>query len=111
MTFWKALFQRFPPGERASGSRAGVGDFERALLAAQSTAVEEFYEKYFDERGYLKCIPRWGGNDGPDDAIENLWHWPALYVLGGSDSIMEMCKLAWEGHVGKLLGDLVWSMS
>jgi hypothetical protein len=72
---------------------------ERELIRAQTRACETFFAKYFDERGYLKCIPRWGGNDGPDDAIENLWHWPALYVLGGSDSLMDMCKLAWEGHL------------
>ena len=72
---------------------------ERELIRAQSRACEVFFAKYFDERGYLKCIPRWGGNDGPDDAIENLVHWPTLYLLGGSDSLMQMCKLAWEGHL------------
>ena len=72
---------------------------ERELIRVQTRACEVFFAKYFDERGYLKCIPRWGGNDGPDDAIENLVHWPTLYLLGGSDSLMEMCKLAWEGHL------------
>ena len=66
---------------------------ERELIRAQTRACETFFAKYFDERGYLKCIPRWGGNDGPDDAIENLVHWPTLYLLGGADSLMEMCKL------------------
>ena len=45
---------------------------ERELLRAQEAACAAFYAKYFDERGYLLCIPRWGGNDGPDDAGENL---------------------------------------
>ncbi|MYK22694.1 hypothetical protein F4054_10590, partial [Candidatus Poribacteria bacterium] len=45
---------------------------QRELMRAQATACEVFYHRYFDSRGYLKCIPRWGGNDGPDDAIENL---------------------------------------
>ena len=77
---------------------------ERELIRAQTSACETFFAKYFDERGYLKCIPRWGGNDGPDDAIENLVHWPTLYVLGGSDSIMEMCKLAWVNGISSKKG-------
>ena len=44
---------------------------ERQLLDAQATACTEFYEHYFDERGFLECVPRWGGDDGPDDAAEN----------------------------------------
>ena len=66
------------------------------LLRAQSRACRQFFEHYFDDRGYLECIPRWGGNDGPDDAIENLVHWPVLYVLGGDDHLRDMCDLAWE---------------
>ena len=69
------------------------------LLRAQSRACRQFFEHYFDDRGYLECIPRWGGNDGPDDAIENLVHWPVLYVLGGDDNLRDMCDLAWEGHL------------
>ncbi|MGN6363077.1 MAG: hypothetical protein ACTHNK_22105, partial [Thermomicrobiales bacterium] len=41
---------------------------ERELLRAQTAACAEFFARYFDERGYLRCVPRWGGNDGPDDA-------------------------------------------
>ncbi|SVD71460.1 uncharacterized protein METZ01_LOCUS424314, partial [marine metagenome] len=39
---------------------------EWELIRAQERACGEFFERYFDERGYLECIPRWGGNDGPD---------------------------------------------
>ena len=55
---------------------------EWELIRAQTRGCTEFFAKYFDERGYLECIPRWGGNDGPDDAIENLVHWPVLYTAG-----------------------------
>jgi len=48
---------------------------ERELLKQQTLAVKEFYNKYFDERGYLLCVPRWGGDDGPDDAAENMLNW------------------------------------
>ena len=70
---------------------------ERELIRAQTLACEAFFDRYFDERGYLICLPRWGGNDGPDDAIENLTGWPILHALGASDSILEMYKLGWEG--------------
>lgn len=72
---------------------------EWELIRAQTRGCAEFFAKYFDERGYLECIPRWGGNDGPDDAIENLVHWPVLYVLGGGGHLYDMCQLAWEGHL------------
>ena len=35
---------------------------ERELIRAQSLACETFFNRYFDERGYLQCVPRWGGN-------------------------------------------------
>ena len=72
---------------------------EWELIRTQERACSEFFEKYFDERGHLECIPRWGGNDGPDDAIENLVGWPVLYLLGGGDDLRAMCELGWEGHL------------
>jgi hypothetical protein len=72
---------------------------ERQLLEANAVACEEFFEKYFDERGYLECVVRWGGDDGPDDAIENVADWPILHALGGDDSILTMYRKAWEGHL------------
>jgi hypothetical protein len=72
---------------------------ERHLLARNAEACKEFYEQYFDERGYLRCVERWGGNDGPDDAIENCNDWPLLHALGGTDDVLRMYKQAWEGHL------------
>jgi hypothetical protein len=72
---------------------------QRELLRANQAACEAFFDYYFDTRGFLRCIPRWGGDDGPDDAIENLADWPVLHALGASDTILEMAQLAWEGHV------------
>ena len=56
---------------------------ERQLLEAQSRACEQFYARYFDQRGYLLCVPRWSGDDGPDDALENVLNWTLLHALGG----------------------------
>lgn len=72
---------------------------ERALIKQQEEAVEEFYAHYFDERGYLLCVPRWGGDDGPDDAAENFANWPELYAIGASDRVYELYKKAWDGHL------------
>ena len=65
---------------------------EWQLVRAQTAAIREFYAKYFDERGYLLCVPRWGGDDGPDDAAENVLNWTMLHALGAPDLIMELYK-------------------
>src|SRR4029079_8488093 len=67
-------------------------------LAAQARAVVDYYNRYFDERGYLLCVPRWSGDDGPDDALENVLNWTVLHALGGSDRVLELYKRALEGH-------------
>lgn len=72
---------------------------ERQLLKAMSDACAQFFQHYFDERGYLLCVPRWGGDDGPDDAAENVLNWTMLHALGGSDNVLRMYKKAWEGHL------------
>ncbi len=72
---------------------------ERELLRANEAACREFFARYFDDRGYLLCVERWGGNDGPDDAIENCNDWPILHALGASDDLLAMYKKAWEGHL------------
>ncbi len=72
---------------------------QRRVLDDATAGCIEFFDKYFDERGYLRCVPRWGGNDGPDDAAENLLNWPALHALGADDIVFEMYKIGWEGHL------------
>ncbi|KRA62392.1 hypothetical protein ASD79_22135 [Caulobacter sp. Root655] len=72
---------------------------ERELLSANAVACEAFYARYFDARGFLLAVERWGANDGPDDAIENLNDWPTLHALGASDRLLELSKQAYEGNV------------
>ena len=72
---------------------------QRELIRANTDACREFFAKYFDERGYLLCVERWGGDDGPDDAIENVADWPLLHALGAPDDVLTMYKTAWEGHL------------
>jgi hypothetical protein len=72
---------------------------ERELLKANAKACQAFFTRYFDDRGYLRCVERWGGDDGPDDAIENLTHWPILYAIGAPDSVRQLYTKGWEGHL------------
>jgi hypothetical protein len=72
---------------------------ERQLLRANSRAAEQFFARYVDERGYLAHTPRWGTLDGPDDAIETFNNWTLLHALGGSDSLLDMYRRAYEGHL------------
>jgi hypothetical protein len=72
---------------------------ERQLLRETSEACERYGEKYLDARGYLLHTPRWGTLDGPDDAIEVFHNWTLLYMLGGSQGVLETYKNALEGHL------------
>jgi len=72
---------------------------EGALLKAYADAAREFARKYLDDRGFLRCVERWGGNDGPDDAMENFHNWPLLYALGAPESVLDLYRKAWEGHL------------
>jgi hypothetical protein len=74
---------------------------ERALLDANSRAVEQFAAKYIDARGYLLHTPRWGTLDGPDDAIETYYNWTLLHALGGSDSVLDLYRKGLEGHLAQ----------
>ena len=72
---------------------------ERQLMAALPEGIEEFHAKYFDERGYLLCYPRWGALDGPDDAAENVTGWTELYALGGPERVLDLYRHGIEGHM------------
>jgi hypothetical protein len=74
-------------------------ELERQLLDENLGACREFFHKYFDERGYLRCVVRWGANDGPDDAPENFNRWPELHALGADDEILVLYVKGWEGHL------------
>src|SRR5688572_9315066 len=72
---------------------------ERQILAAAVPACREFFQKYYDDRGYLQAFLRWGANDGPDDAFENFNRWPELHALGADDEILRLYLKAHEGMI------------
>ena len=72
---------------------------QRALIRANEEAAIAFADKYVLSNGYLNHRPRWGGSDGPDDAMENFWNWPLLYAIGGRKEILDLYRKIWEGHI------------
>jgi hypothetical protein len=70
---------------------------QRRLLDENVPAAREFFRKYYDDRGYVQCVLRWGANDGPDDAFENFNRWPELHALGADDEILQLYVRAWNG--------------
>jgi hypothetical protein len=73
---------------------------QRELLRAHTDACVRFFRRYFNPAtGWLETTERFGGDDGPDDAIENVNDWPHLYALGGDPVIKTMYEKAYEGHV------------
>ncbi len=72
---------------------------ERQLLADNVPACREFFHKYYDSRGYIQCVIRWGANDGPDDAFENFNRWPELHALGADDEIQRLYLQGLEGMI------------
>jgi hypothetical protein len=72
---------------------------QRELLRVQTEACEAFFDRYFDDRGFLRAFERWGANDGPDDAIEHVNDWALLHALGGADRVLELYRTAWEGNL------------
>ena len=73
---------------------------ERELLHAHTAACVKFFHRYFNQAtGWLETTVRYGGDDGPDDAIENVNDWPHVYALGG-DEVAVYATLHIESHDG-----------
>lgn len=72
---------------------------QRRLLAAHADACAAFYAKYVGPNDELRVFPRWGANDGPDDAAEATNDWVTLHALGAPDSLLTMAQRFWEGHL------------
>lgn len=73
---------------------------QREVLHAHTAACVKFFRRYFNPAtGWLETTERFGGDDGPDDSIENVNDWPHAYALGGDDVLKDMYTKAYEGHV------------
>lgn len=72
---------------------------QRQLFKEITDAYLEFYDRYFDSRGYLLCVPRWGALDGADDAAENVSGLTDLYSLGAPEVLFERYRTGINGHI------------
>src|SRR3569623_2988125 len=71
---------------------------EREMLHAHTAACVKFFRRYFNQAtGWLETAERWGGDDGPDESIENVIDWPHVFALGGDDVLKQMYDKAYEG--------------
>ncbi len=65
---------------------------ERELIRAQTLACQEFFDRYFDERGYLMCVPRWGGDTSFMPVLADVKVLPEHLV-----ETRERLRAAWTG--------------
>ncbi|MFC1692721.1 hypothetical protein ACFL1R_04365 [Candidatus Latescibacterota bacterium] len=72
---------------------------ERLLLEEKSQHIEDFYNFYFDERGYLLHVPHWGYVDGSDDLFDIFGDWTILYSLGGRPSVLDLYRKGNNGGI------------
>jgi hypothetical protein len=78
---------------------------ERSLLEENARLMELFAGKYVNPAtGHMEIIEHWGGGDGPDDAMENFYNWPLVYVLGGPKKSLDLFNSIWEGHIEQYTG-------
>ena len=61
--------------------RPGLSGDAAELLRTQAAACRKFYEKYFDDRGFLICTERWGALDGLTTPSRTSGTGPVLHSL------------------------------
>ena len=72
---------------------------ERELLRANTAACREFFDRYFDERGYLHVRRALGRRRRPRRRHRELHRLARPARAGRSDEVLHMYKKAWEGHL------------
>ncbi|HUW31968.1 MAG TPA: hypothetical protein VM223_10175 [Planctomycetota bacterium] len=72
---------------------------ERLLLQENTRAVQKYVPKYWDKRGWFKCVERWGIADGVDDVQQAVANFPLLYSLGADRSVLDLYCKTFEGHI------------
>jgi hypothetical protein len=72
---------------------------QRRLMAMQGEAAQYFHDRYFDKAHRIKAFLRWGANDGPDDAIENINDWALLHSITGEETILRLYRAVQEAHL------------
>ena len=79
---------------------------ERELLDVASQSVHTFLARYTHQDGPRQHELIWRdelpGRDGADDFYESFYNWPLLYLLGGSDDLLELGLRQWDATTRQL---------
>jgi hypothetical protein len=75
---------------------------QRELFDLLDAGWRRFEQLYCDPDGSLVYSGRTFGRDGADDFYEPFFNWPALYLLGGADDLLDACKRHWRGVTAQL---------
>jgi hypothetical protein len=75
---------------------------QRELFDLLDAGWRRFEQLYCAPDGSLVFDGRTFGRDGVDDFYEPFFNWPALYVLGGADDLLDACKRHWRGVTDQL---------
>jgi hypothetical protein len=75
---------------------------QRSLLARLEEGWRLFDSTYTDPDGSLRYGHSLTSRDGADDFMEPFFNWPQLYLLGGSDDLLEASARHWEGVAAQL---------
>lgn len=75
---------------------------QRRLFDEIEDARQFFAERYTRPDGSLRGIAEFTDRDGVDDLYEPFFNWPAFYLLGGPDAVLDDAKRHWEGVTAQL---------
>ncbi|MCX4869599.1 hypothetical protein OIC43_42920 [Streptomyces sp. NBC_00825] len=75
---------------------------QRQLFSVLDEAWRVFEDRYCHPEGGLRFDGVLEGRDGADDFYEPFFNWPMLYMLGGSDDLLDASKKHWSGITRQL---------
>lgn len=75
---------------------------QRQLFSVLDEAWRVFEDRYCHPEGGLRFDGVLEGRDGADDFYEPFFNWPMLYMLGGSDDLLDASKKHWNGVTRQL---------
>lgn len=77
---------------------------QRELFDLLDSGWRRFERLYCAPDGSLNCEAEMSGRGGVHEHYEPFFNWPILYLLGGSDDLLNTCKRHWEGVTAALTG-------
>ncbi|NUS15264.1 MAG: hypothetical protein HOY69_28360 [Streptomyces sp.] len=80
----------------------GWATAQRALFDLLDRAWRQFARDFTGPDGRLEYTAGLTSRDGVDDFYEVFFNWPQLYLLGGSDDLLQEAERHWEGVTRQL---------